>query len=207
MSSSLALLCDIIYLFLQEFCECQLHACICISTLVEARAMVMKNLVGVRHWIKLLPKFLVLNLPLFEDRFHHFIVLFLYRTGFIGYFTYSHPLPVFLRYSCHHLCFVCIPKAWWWGKFSASSRCSSTQLIINFWHMWFLWFWWFYYMFRLIMCQLLAVAGAPYDTLEEVIGIRDSNGLGSLRDFGIDYREVPVCFCSFTYLFRILRFI
>ncbi|KAH6778457.1 hypothetical protein C2S52_005992 [Perilla frutescens var. hirtella] len=40
--------------------------------------------------------------------------------------------------------------------------------------------------------ELLAVAGAPYDTLEEVIGIRDSNGLGSLKDFGIDYREVPL---------------
>lgn len=48
-------------------------------------------------------------------------------------------------------------------------------------------------MLRPIICQLLAVAGAPYDTLEEVIGIRDSNGLGSLKDFRIDYREVPVC--------------
>ncbi|KAG8386275.1 hypothetical protein BUALT_Bualt03G0132100 [Buddleja alternifolia] len=43
-----------------------------------------------------------------------------------------------------------------------------------------------------ILYQLLAVAGAPYDTLEEVIGIRDSNGLGSLKDFGIYYREVPL---------------
>ncbi|KAK9152602.1 hypothetical protein Sjap_000082 [Stephania japonica] len=40
--------------------------------------------------------------------------------------------------------------------------------------------------------ELLAVAGAPYDTLEEVIGIRDSNGLGSLKDFGVTYREVPL---------------
>ncbi|KAK4398408.1 putative protein YnbB [Sesamum angolense] len=40
--------------------------------------------------------------------------------------------------------------------------------------------------------ELLAVAGAPYDTLEEVIGIRDSDNLGSLKDFGIDYREVPL---------------
>ncbi|KAF5178860.1 hypothetical protein FRX31_031552 [Thalictrum thalictroides] len=38
--------------------------------------------------------------------------------------------------------------------------------------------------------ELLAVAGAPYDTLEEVIGIRDSHGLGSLKDFGVSYREV-----------------
>ncbi|EPS63467.1 hypothetical protein M569_11317, partial [Genlisea aurea] len=41
--------------------------------------------------------------------------------------------------------------------------------------------------------ELLAVAGAPYDTLEEVIGIRDSsNGLGCLKDFEISYREVPL---------------
>ncbi|XP_028092109.1 uncharacterized protein LOC114292368 [Camellia sinensis] len=40
--------------------------------------------------------------------------------------------------------------------------------------------------------ELLAVVGAPYDTLEEVIGIRDSHGLGSLKDFGVKYREVPL---------------
>ncbi|GAB4846324.1 hypothetical protein Ancab_025330 [Ancistrocladus abbreviatus] len=40
--------------------------------------------------------------------------------------------------------------------------------------------------------ELLAVAGAPYDTLEEVIGKRDSHGLGSLKDFGIKYREIPL---------------
>ncbi|CAI9088575.1 OLC1v1022932C1 [Oldenlandia corymbosa var. corymbosa] len=40
--------------------------------------------------------------------------------------------------------------------------------------------------------ELLAAAGAPYDTLEEVIGIRDSNRMGSLKDFGIEYREVPL---------------
>lgn len=40
--------------------------------------------------------------------------------------------------------------------------------------------------------ELLAVAGAPYDTLEEVIGKRDSHGLGSLKDFGVKYREVPL---------------
>ncbi|TKY66579.1 YnbB protein [Spatholobus suberectus] len=38
----------------------------------------------------------------------------------------------------------------------------------------------------------LAVAGAPYDTLQEVIGKRDSGGLGSLQDFGVKYREVPL---------------
>ncbi|XP_060973142.1 uncharacterized protein LOC115724438 isoform X1 [Cannabis sativa] len=40
--------------------------------------------------------------------------------------------------------------------------------------------------------ELLAVAGAPYDTLEEVIGKRDSHGMGSLKDFGVTYREVPL---------------
>lgn len=47
---------------------------------------------------------------------------------------------------------------------------------------------------NVICCQLLAVAGAPYDTLEEVIGKRESHGLGSLKDFGVEYREVPVSF-------------
>ncbi|KMT13007.1 hypothetical protein BVRB_4g087220 [Beta vulgaris subsp. vulgaris] len=40
--------------------------------------------------------------------------------------------------------------------------------------------------------ELLAVAGAPYDTLEEVIGKRDCNGLGSLTDFGVKYRELEL---------------
>ncbi|XP_071740035.1 uncharacterized protein, partial [Rutidosis leptorrhynchoides] len=40
--------------------------------------------------------------------------------------------------------------------------------------------------------ELLSVVVAPYDTLEEVIGIRDGNGLGSLKDFGIKYREVAL---------------
>ncbi|CAN1154186.1 Uncharacterized protein YnbB [Linum perenne] len=40
--------------------------------------------------------------------------------------------------------------------------------------------------------ELLAVAGAPYDTLEEVIGKRDFHGMGSLKDFGVTYREVPI---------------
>ncbi|KAF3453623.1 hypothetical protein FNV43_RR04064 [Rhamnella rubrinervis] len=40
--------------------------------------------------------------------------------------------------------------------------------------------------------ELLAVAGPPYDTLEEVIGKRDSHGMGSLRDFGVKYREVSL---------------
>lgn len=40
--------------------------------------------------------------------------------------------------------------------------------------------------------ELLAVAGRPYDTLEEVIGIRETKGMGSLKDFGIQYREIPL---------------
>ncbi|MEA5463656.1 methionine gamma-lyase family protein [Leptothoe sp. PORK10 BA2] len=43
--------------------------------------------------------------------------------------------------------------------------------------------------------ELLAVTGAPYDTLEEVIGVR-GNGQGalqgSLKDFGISYRQLPL---------------
>ncbi len=36
--------------------------------------------------------------------------------------------------------------------------------------------------------ELLAVSGKPYDTLEEVIGIRPSNG--SLAEYGVTYRQV-----------------
>lgn len=39
--------------------------------------------------------------------------------------------------------------------------------------------------------EMLAVAGAPYDTLEEVIGIRGENQ-GSLREFGIRYRQLEL---------------
>ncbi|KAG5523814.1 hypothetical protein RHGRI_030716 [Rhododendron griersonianum] len=51
------------------------------------------------------------------------------------------------------------------------------------------------YLFPYPICalkKLLAVAGAPYDTLQEFIGIRDSYGLGSLQDFGVKCREVPL---------------
>ena len=37
--------------------------------------------------------------------------------------------------------------------------------------------------------EMLAIAGAPYDTLEEVIGLRGENQ-GSLKDFQIDYRAL-----------------
>lgn len=39
--------------------------------------------------------------------------------------------------------------------------------------------------------EMLAVVGSPYDTLEEVIGIRGS-GQGSLIEFGISYRELAL---------------
>jgi cystathionine beta-lyase family protein involved in aluminum resistance len=39
--------------------------------------------------------------------------------------------------------------------------------------------------------EMLAVAGKPYDTLEEVIGLRES-APGSLKEFGIHYRELPL---------------
>jgi cystathionine beta-lyase family protein involved in aluminum resistance len=39
--------------------------------------------------------------------------------------------------------------------------------------------------------EMLSVAGAPYDTLEEVIGVRGENQ-GSLAEFGVRYRELPL---------------
>ena len=39
--------------------------------------------------------------------------------------------------------------------------------------------------------RLLSITGRPYDTLEEVIGIRGS-GQGSLAEFGIQYSELPL---------------
>lgn len=38
---------------------------------------------------------------------------------------------------------------------------------------------------RLVMCT-----GAPYDTLEEIVGKRGKAGNGSLKDYGIEYEEV-----------------
>ena len=38
--------------------------------------------------------------------------------------------------------------------------------------------------------EILSPVGKPYDTLEEVIGIRESKG--SLREWGVSYREVPL---------------
>ena len=39
--------------------------------------------------------------------------------------------------------------------------------------------------------EMLAVTGKPYDTLEEVIGTR-GEGQGSLKEFGVRYRELPL---------------
>ncbi|BAW96984.1 putative aluminum resistance protein [[Synechococcus] sp. NIES-970] len=39
--------------------------------------------------------------------------------------------------------------------------------------------------------EMLAVAGAPYDTLEEVIGLREA-GQGSLAEFGVRYRQLEL---------------
>ena len=39
---------------------------------------------------------------------------------------------------------------------------------------------------------MLSVAGKPYDTLEEVIGLCGTPGNGSLKDFGVDYDQVDL---------------
>ena len=40
--------------------------------------------------------------------------------------------------------------------------------------------------------ELLTPVGKPYDTLEGVIGIKDDNPPGSLKEFGISYRQVEL---------------
>ncbi|WP_134701451.1 methionine gamma-lyase family protein [Ammoniphilus sp. YIM 78166] len=39
--------------------------------------------------------------------------------------------------------------------------------------------------------ELMYITGTPYDTLEEVVGVR-GNGQGSLKDYGIDYQAIPL---------------
>ncbi|WP_174726917.1 aminotransferase class I/II-fold pyridoxal phosphate-dependent enzyme [Mesobacillus harenae] len=39
--------------------------------------------------------------------------------------------------------------------------------------------------------ELLYITGKPYDTLEEIVGIRGS-GIGSLKEFGISYNSIPL---------------
>ena len=36
------------------------------------------------------------------------------------------------------------------------------------------------------------VKGRPYDTMEEVIGLRGTAGHGSLREWGVSYDELPL---------------
>ncbi len=41
--------------------------------------------------------------------------------------------------------------------------------------------------------ELLAITGAPYDTINTVIGTQEGdNGNGTLKDFGIDYKQVDL---------------
>jgi cystathionine beta-lyase family protein involved in aluminum resistance len=40
--------------------------------------------------------------------------------------------------------------------------------------------------------EMLSITGKPYDTLDEVIGIRDSRGAGSLKEYGIGYRQIDL---------------
>lgn len=40
--------------------------------------------------------------------------------------------------------------------------------------------------------ELLYATGTPYDTLEEVIGVRGEKNAGSLMDFGVQYNEIPL---------------
>lgn len=39
---------------------------------------------------------------------------------------------------------------------------------------------------------MLAVCGKPYDTLENVIGISGGEDIGSLRDFGVNYKQIEL---------------
>jgi len=39
---------------------------------------------------------------------------------------------------------------------------------------------------------MLSVTGKPYDTLDEVIGISGTPGNGSLKDFGVEYRQIDL---------------
>lgn len=39
---------------------------------------------------------------------------------------------------------------------------------------------------------LLSVTGKPYDTLEEVIGLSGQSGFGSLKDFGVNYKQCEI---------------
>lgn len=40
--------------------------------------------------------------------------------------------------------------------------------------------------------ELLFITGHPYDTLEEVVGVRGEGDMGNLKDWGVHYREVDI---------------
>lgn len=40
--------------------------------------------------------------------------------------------------------------------------------------------------------KMISVVGAPYDTMEEVIGIRGEEDCGSLKDFGVEYGQIDL---------------
>jgi len=40
--------------------------------------------------------------------------------------------------------------------------------------------------------KMVSITGKPYDTLEEIIGIRGEKGNGSLMDFGVEYSQVDL---------------
>ncbi len=46
---------------------------------------------------------------------------------------------------------------------------------------------------------MLSVTGKPYDTLEEVIGIRGESGNGSLKDLGVKYLQTEMTGCEIDY--------
>lgn len=40
--------------------------------------------------------------------------------------------------------------------------------------------------------EMLSITGKPYDTLDEVIGLRGESGTGILKDYGVTYRQVDL---------------
>ncbi len=54
---------------------------------------------------------------------------------------------------------------------------------------------------------LLSIAGKPYDTLEEVIGIAGEAGNGSLADYGVEYRQIDLVEGKTLDLFAIESFL
>lgn len=91
----------------------------CISTLVVALAMVMKKLVGVKPWTRLLQKLLAQSLQLFDHRFAIFfffwVASYFRERGYIFLIYFRTSPSVLLRYSCNHLCLIRFLKTRGWG--------------------------------------------------------------------------------------------